>query len=265
METQYSGLLIVGAGHAGSELAVAARQGGWTDRIVLLGDERAVPYQRPPLSKAYLLGKSDVDALALRPVAAYQAARVDLMQGARLAAIDRAARTVTLADGEKLRYDKLALCTGGRPRPLVCEGIDAQRPPANLFYLRTLADADGIRASLGPDAHVVVVGGGYVGLEVAASARGLGARVTVIEAQPRVLARVAGAEVSRFYESVHREAGVEILTGVGVERVACESGRIVAVHCSNGQRVPADLVVAGIGMLPNIEAAAAAGLAGEGG
>lgn len=265
METQYSGLLIVGAGHAGSELAVAARQGGWADRIVLLGDERAVPYQRPPLSKAYLLGKSDADALALRPVAAYQAAHIDLMQGARLTAIDRAARTVTLADGAVLRYDKLALCTGGRPRPFVCEGIDAQRPPANLFYLRTLADADGIRASLRPDAHVVVVGGGYVGLEVAASARGLGAHVTVIEAQPRVLARVAGAEVSRFYESVHREAGVAVLTGVGIERVECESGRIVAVHCSNGQRLAADLVVAGIGMLPNIEVAVAAGLAGEGG
>ncbi|OGA58417.1 MAG: pyridine nucleotide-disulfide oxidoreductase [Burkholderiales bacterium RIFCSPHIGHO2_01_FULL_64_960] len=265
METEGSGLLIVGAGHAGSELAVAARQGGWTGRIVLLGDERVVPYQRPPLSKAYLLGKSDVEALALRPATAYQAARVELLQGARLTAIDRAARTVTLADGATLHYDKLALCTGGRPRPFVCEGINPQHPPANLFYLRTLADADGIRASLGPDAHVVVVGGGYVGLEVAASARGLGAHVTVIEAQPRVLARVAGAEVSRFYESVHREAGVEILTGAGVERVTCEDGRIVAVHCSNGQRVPADLVVAGIGMLPNIEAAVAAGLAGEGG
>lgn len=265
METLGNGLLIVGAGHAGSELAVAARQGGWAGRIVLLGDECVVPYQRPPLSKAYLLGKADVEALALRPATAYQAARVELLQGARLVAIDRTARTVTLADGATLRYDKLALCTGGRPRPFVCEGIDAQHPPTNLFYLRTLADADGIRASLGPDAHVVVVGGGYVGLEVAASARGLGARVTVIEAQARVLARVAGTEVSRFYESVHREAGVEILTGTGVERVTCEDGRIVAVHCSNGQRVPADLVVAGIGMLPNIEAAVAAGLAGEGG
>ncbi|WP_024538788.1 NAD(P)/FAD-dependent oxidoreductase [Comamonas badia] len=266
METQGSGLLIVGAGHAGSELAVAARQGGWTDRIVLLGDERVVPYQRPPLSKAYLLGQADVDALALRPAAAYQAARIERVQGARLAAIDPTGRAVTLADGATLRYDKLALCTGGRPRPFVCEGIDARNPPpSNLFYLRTLADADGIRASLGPDAQVVVVGGGYVGLEVAASARGLGARVTVIEAQPRVLARVAGAEVSRFYESVHREAGVEILTGAGVERVTCEGGRIVAVHCSNGQRVPADLVVAGVGMLPNVEAAVAAGLAGEGG
>lgn len=265
METEGSGLLIVGAGHAGSELAVAARQGGWTDRIVLLGDERVVPYQRPPLSKAYLLAKSDVEALALRPAAAYQAAGVELLLRARLVAIDRIAHTVTLADGATLRYDKLALCTGGRPRPFVCDGIDALHPPANLFYLRTLTDADGIRASLGPSARVVVVGGGYVGLEVAASARGLGARVTVIEAQPRVLARVAGAEVSRFYEKVHREAGVEILTGVGVERVTCEDGRIVAVHCSNGQRVLADLVVAGIGMLPNIEAAAAAGLAGEAG
>jgi 3-phenylpropionate/trans-cinnamate dioxygenase ferredoxin reductase subunit len=265
METQDGGLLIVGAGHAGSELAVAARQGGWAGRIVLLGDERVVPYQRPPLSKAYLLGKSDVEALALRPATAYQAARVELLQGARLVGINRVAHSVTLADGSTLRYDKLALCTGGRPRPFVCEGIDAQRPPPNLFYLRTLADGNGIRASLRPNAHVVVVGGGYVGLEVAASARGLGARVTVIEAQPRVLARVAGVEVSRFYESVHRDAGVEILTGVGVERVTCEGGRIVAVQCSNGQRVAADLVVAGIGMLPNIEAAAAAGLAGEGG
>ncbi|MFT3804475.1 MAG: FAD-dependent oxidoreductase [Burkholderiaceae bacterium] len=265
METRDDDLLIVGAGHAGSELAVAARQGGWTGRIVLLGEERAVPYQRPPLSKAYLLGKSDVEALALRPAAAYRSAGIELLPGARAVAIDRAAHTVTLADGATLGYGKLALCMGGRPRPFVCEGIDAQRPPANLFYLRTLTDADDIRAGLGPDAHLVVIGGGYVGLEVAASARGLGAHVTVIEAQPRVLARVAGTDVSRFYESVHREAGVEILTGVGVERVSCDGDRIVAVHCSNGQRVPADLVVAGIGMLPNIEIAAAAGLAGEGG
>ncbi|MBS0449980.1 MAG: FAD-dependent oxidoreductase [Proteobacteria bacterium] len=265
METQDCGLLIVGAGHAGSELAVAARQGGWESRIVLLGDEGGVPYQRPPLSKAYLLGKSDATALALRPAAAYEAAQVELLQGARMVSIDRMAHAVTLADGTVLRYAKLALCTGGRPRPLVCEGIDRQNPPANLFHLRTMADADGIRASLGPGARLVVVGGGYVGLEVAASARRLGADVTVIEAQPRVLARVAGPEVSRFYESVHREAGVEIMTGVGIDCVECEGGRIVTVLCSDGQRVPADLVVAGIGMLPNIEVASEAGLAGDSG
>lgn len=263
METQEKRLLIVGAGHAGSELAVAARQGGWGGQIVLLGDERVVPYQRPPLSKAYLLGKSDVEALALRPVAAYEAANIELMLGARMTAIDRGARAVTLADGKVLHYDKLALCTGGRPRPFVCQGIDEQHPPDNLFYLRTLADADGIRERLQPGTRVVVVGGGYVGLEVAASLRGRGMDVTVIEAQSRVLARVAGEEVSRFYERAHREAGVEILTGVGIERVRCENARIVEVHCNNGQCVPADLVVAGIGMLPNIEAAAATGLANE--
>lgn len=263
METQDNRLVIVGAGHAGSELAVAARQGGWAGQIVLIGDELVVPYQRPPLSKAYLLGKSNGEALALRPVTAYEVASIELMRGVHMTGIDRAARAVVLADGSVLRYDKLALCTGGRPRPFVCQGIDEQHPPNNLFYLRTLADADGIRQSLHPNANVVVVGGGYVGLEVAASMRGLGMRVTVIEAQPRVLARVAGDEVSHFYESVHREAGVEILTGVGVERVTCENGRIVEVHCSNGQCVLADLVVAGIGMLPNIEIAAAAGLANE--
>lgn len=265
METKDSTLLIVGAGHAGSELAVAARQGGWAGRIVLLGDEPGVPYHRPPLSKAYLLGTSDVDSLALRLATVYEAANIERFQGARLVAIDRDARSVTLADGVTLNYDKLALCTGGRPRPFVCDGIDAQHPPSNLFYLRTLADADGIRAGLGRDTRMVVIGGGYVGLEVAASARSAGASVTVIEAQPRVLARVAGAEVSRFYESVHHDAGVQILTDVGVDRVTCVDGRIVAVHCSSGQCVPADLVVAGIGMLPNIEAAETAGLVREGG
>lgn len=265
MESQHCGLLIVGAGHAGGELAMAARQGGWAGRIVLLGDETGVPYQRPPLSKAYLLGKADVESLALRPAAAYEAARVERVQGVRVVAIDRNAHKVTLANGSTLAYEKLAWCTGGRPRPLVCEGIDPAHPPANLFTLRTLADADGMRAELRPGARVVVVGGGYVGLEVAASARGQGADVTVLEAQPRVLARVAGPEVSRFYEDVHREAGVTVFTGTGIARVECEGGRIVAVVCRTGQRLPVDMLVAGIGMLPNIEAARAAGLADEGG
>jgi len=265
MEMRGGALRIVGAGQAGSELAVAARRGGWVGPITLIGDEPSVPYQRPPLSKAYLLGKSDVQALTLRPVEVYQAAHIDLLQGVRAQTIDRLGHAVTLSDGSTLHYDKLALCTGGRPRPFVCDGMDAQHPPTNLFHLRTLADADGIRAKLGPEAHVAVVGGGYVGLEVAASARGLGARVTVIEARPRVLARVAGSEVSHFYEYVHRAAGVDILTGIGVERVTCENGCITAVHCSNGQRVSVDLVVAGIGMLPNVEVAQAVGLADQDG
>jgi 3-phenylpropionate/trans-cinnamate dioxygenase ferredoxin reductase subunit len=265
METQDCGLLVIGAGHAGSELAVAARQGGWSGRIVLLGDENALPYQRPPLSKAYLCNESDANALLLRPAAAYESAGITVKLGARLAAIDRAAHEVTLADGARLRYDKLALCTGGRPRLLACEGIDAADPPPNLFYLRTLADAEGMRAAIRPGARLVVIGGGYVGLEVAASATKLGAAVTVLEAQPRVLARVAGPDLSFFYEQVHRSHGVDIVTGAAVSRIECDTGRIVAVHCVDGARLPAEVVVAGVGMVPNVEAALAAGLAEEGG
>ncbi|MDR6861108.1 NAD(P)/FAD-dependent oxidoreductase [Variovorax guangxiensis] len=265
METSGCGFLIVGAGHAGSELALAARQGGLAGRIVLLGEESALPYQRPPLSKDFLCGKADEQALALRPASAYDAAQIELRQGARVERIDRAEKVVTLVDGTRLRYEKLALCTGGRPRPLVCEGMPAQGVASNLFYLRTLADAEAMRQKIQTGTRVVIVGGGYVGLEVAASARSLGAEVTVIEAQPRVLARVAGEAVSRFYESVHCEQGVSILTGVGIASVESEAGRIRAVNCSDGTRLPLDVLVAGIGMLPNTEAARAAGLAEEGG
>jgi 3-phenylpropionate/trans-cinnamate dioxygenase ferredoxin reductase subunit len=265
METNASGLLIVGAGHAGSELAVAARQAGWEGPITLLGEEQRLPYHRPPLSKAFLCGKQEADALMLRPQAAYDQARVTLRLGARMEHIDRTAHRITLADGTQLAYAKLALCTGGRPRPLVCEGIDADHPPANLLYLRTQADAEAIQARLKPGARLVVIGGGYVGLEVAASALALGASVTLLEAQPRVLARVAGPALSSFYESVHRAAGVDLRTGVAVSRVETADGLISAVHCADGASFPADVVVAGLGMLVNLEAAREAGLADEGG
>lgn len=265
METQDCGLLVIGAGHAGSELAIAARQGGWDGGIVLLGEEETLPYQRPPLSKAYLCGETDANALLLRPASAYENARITVKTAARLVAINRAAHEVTLADGGRLRYGKLALCTGGRPRRLACDGLDAADPPANLFYLRSLEDADNMRSELRPGARLVVIGGGYVGLEVAASATHLGATVTVLEAQQRVLARVAGPELSAFYEQVHRSRGVHILTGAAVSRIECTGGRIVAVHCTDGSRLAADVVVAGIGMVPNVDAARAAGLAEEGG
>ena len=265
METQGRNLVIVGAGHAGSELAVAARQGGWAGGIILLGEEPVLPYQRPPLSKAWLAGKVDEQGLLLRPRSAYEAVGVDLRTGARMEAIDRANRRIALADGNSLPYDHLALCTGGRPRALSCAGLDPQRPPANLLYLRTMADAEAIRARLHPGAHVIVIGGGYVGLELAASARGLGARVTLLEAQPRVLARVAGAAVSDFFQQVHRGAGVDLRTGVQIESVELAGGEIAAVHCRDGERIATDFVVAGVGMVANIEAARAAGLADDGG
>ena len=263
-------LLIVGAGNAGVELAVSARQQGWVGAITLLGDETHLPYHRPPLSKAYLSGKADAESLAMRPSAVYAKAEITLRLGAQVLAIDRGAKTLALAGGECLEYTKLALCLGGRARPLVVEGIDLARPPANLHYLRSRADADAIRANLRAGCRLVVIGGGYVGLEVAASARGLGAEATILEAQPRVLARVTGPEVSAFYEQVHREAGVDIRTGVVVSRIECETVApglelARAVCTADGARFPADVLVAGVGGLPNVELAEAAGLEVDGG
>ena len=212
-------LLIVGAGSAGSELAINARQLGWTGPIVLLGDETHLPYHRPPLSKAFLHGVATPDSLSMRPREAYEKAGIDVRLGVSVESIDRAARTVRLRDGSTLAYAKLALCTGGRPRPLVAEGLAADAAPENLHVLRTQADAQDIREGLTEGTRLVVIGGGYVGLEVAASARKLGASVTVLEAQPRVLARVTGEALSAFYTDVHREAGVDIRTGVAVQRI----------------------------------------------
>lgn len=259
-------LIVIGAGHAGSELAVATRQAGWTGSILLVGDEPGLPYHRPPLSKAYLSGEIDAEALALRPDSAYERAGVVRRSGVRVAAIDRARHELVLAGaGERLHYGKLALCTGGQPRIYRCEGIDPAHPPSNLLYLRTAADADRLRAFVRPGARLVVVGGGYVGLEVAASATAAGMKVTVLESQPRVLARVAGARLSQFYEDEHRRRGVDIRTGMQVQAVQCEDGAITALDCANGERIEADVVVAGIGMEPEVGLAVDAGLAGADG
>ncbi|KQP45635.1 pyridine nucleotide-disulfide oxidoreductase [Pseudorhodoferax sp. Leaf274] len=256
-------LVIVGAGHAGAELALSARQQGWAGTITLVGEEVHLPYQRPPLSKAYLSGSADGAALELRSPEAFDKAGVTLKTGTRVLRIDRAARQLLLADGSHLAYAKLALCLGGRPRPLTAPGLVPGSTPPNLHCLRTRGDADGLRAQLAPGRRLVVVGGGYVGLEVAASARKLGASVVVVEGQPRVLARVTGPALSAFYEEVHRAAGVDLRTGVTVNRAECApgSGAIEALVCSDGSVLHADLVLAGIGMLPNVELAAAAGLA----
>jgi len=265
MGTRESALVIVGAGHAGSELAMSARQQGWGGPIVLVGEESLLPYQRPPLSKAFLAGKADAESLALRPKSAYDAARIDLRLGARVTRIDRGAHRIELADGTHIAYAKLALCTGGRPRQLACAGIDAHHRPDNLLYLRTQNDAQAIRSHLRPGSRLVVIGGGYVGLEVAASAIALGAKVTLLEAQPRVLARVAGPALSAFYEAVHREAGVDVRTGVSLRKIQIGKGLVAGIECEDGESFAADTVVAGLGMLVNDEAARAAGLATDAG
>ena len=252
----------MGAGHAGAELAVQAREGGWSGRIALVGDEPALPYHRPPLSKAYLAGAATLDAIALKSRAAYDKAGVELMLGRRVAEVDRAAARLRFDDGHSMGYARLGFATGGRPRrlPAAAAGADAAD---NFHYLRTLADVDRIRPRFVAGARLAIVGGGYVGLEVAAVAVKHGLKVTVLEAAPRVLARVTAPRVSSFYEQVHREAGVDVRTGVQVDGFDLDAtGRLVTrVHCSDGERIECDLVIAGIGLVPNTELAAAAGLA----
>jgi 3-phenylpropionate/trans-cinnamate dioxygenase ferredoxin reductase subunit len=258
-------LLVIGAGHAGVELAFAARQQGWTGAIVLLGEEPHLPYHRPPLSKAFLCGTADAASLALRQATAYENAGIELQLGTRVRAIDRSGHQVLLDGGSALAYTKLALCTGGRARALDVPGMEGVAP-RNLYSLRTQADALAIAGSVREGARVVIIGAGYVGLEVAASARKLGAVVTVLESQPRVLARVTGVALSGFYESVHREAGVDVRTNASVAAIERDaSGAVSAVVCGDGERLPADVVIVGVGMRPDTALAEAAGLHVEGG
>lgn len=251
--------LIVGASHAGAQLAASLRQEGWAGEVVVIGDEAALPYQRPPLSKAYLAGKSSLEELAIRKAEFYDKQEIRLLR-ATVTEIDRAAGQVVLGDGQTLAYDGLALCTGGRARPLAVPGIDLP----GVFYLRAFADVEAIREAAASGRRAVIVGGGYIGLETAASLRALGLEVTVLEAAERVLERVTAAEVSMFYERIHRDAGVIVRTGALVEAVVGD-GRAREVVLAGGERIPADLVIVGVGLVPNTELASEAGLQVEDG
>ena len=256
-------LAIIGAGAAGVELAFTARQAGWRGPITLLGDETGAPYHRPPLSKGLHKESFCLGEIALRPAAAYTQAGIVLRTGEVVTAIDPDTKVLRLASGARVPFGWLALCTGGRPRPLTVPGA---AEGGNLHYLRTHADAVAIRFSLRPGTRFVVIGGGYVGLEVAAAARLGGAQVSVLEAQDRLLARVASPELSAFYERAHRAMGVDIRTGAAVAAVMRDkSGRATGVMLADGTALPADAIVVGVGMLPNIELAVAAGLAVDGG
>ena len=252
--------IIIGAGHAGGELAIALRNEGWEGRILLLGEEAHLPYHRPPLSKAYLAGSVEKGSLSIRPQMAYDKANVEFIGGVRVSRIDRANQRLELADGSQLAYDRLAIATGGRPRPLSVPNAAVAERCANFHYLRTLDDVEQIRAQLAPGKRLAIVGGGYIGLEVAASAIAQGLLVTVLEALPRVLQRVTAAELSAYYERKHREAGVDIRTGVQVADLEVTGDAVTAVLCADGSRLAADLVVVGIGLLANTELAAEAGL-----
>jgi 3-phenylpropionate/trans-cinnamate dioxygenase ferredoxin reductase component len=245
-------VVIAGAGHAGGSAAAFLRQMSYSGDIVIIGEEPLPPYQRPPLSKAWLKGEADAESLALKPAAFYPGANIDLRLNASVTAIDRAAKTVTVTGGEVIRYDHLIIATGARARRLPIPGIDLP----HVLELRSAADADRLKAALGPGKRLAVVGGGYIGLEAAASARALGAEATVIEREPRVLARVACEILSGFFQDYHRAQGVVIELNAGVEAIVPEGVRL-----SDGRLVPADAVLVGVGAMPNQELAAAAGLA----
>ena len=255
-----AGVIIVGAGHGGAQAAIALRQNGYAGRIVIVGREPEIPYERPPLSKDYLAQEKPFERIQIRPAAFWAEKNVAMMLSEEVVAVDSAAHVVSLASGETLSYQHLIWATGGDPRRLNCDGADLE----GIHVVRTRADVDAMMAELDGVSHVAVIGGGYIGLEAAAVLRKLGKGVTLLEALPRVLARVAGEELSAFYEAEHRAHGVDLRTSVGVIAIEGE-GRVSGVTLGDGNTVAADMVIVGIGIIPSVEPLLAAGAEGGNG
>lgn len=247
-------IVIVGAGHAAGQAAASLRQEGYEDEIILIGDEPFIPYQRPPLSKAYLSGEQGIERVYLRPEKFYEDKNVTVKTDTTVTAIDTAGKSVTTDAGETIAYDKLLLATGGRPRKLSIPGSDL----AGIHYLRTIADVDAIRNEFSPGKKLVIVGGGYIGLEVASVAVKYGLEVHVLEMESRILQRVTTPEMSDYYHRLHTGRGVHIHTATMVSGFKGE-GTVSSVACGD-QSFPADLVIVGIGIIPNTEVAEAAGI-----
>ncbi|GAA0999760.1 FAD-dependent oxidoreductase [Acrocarpospora macrocephala] len=257
-----AGVLVVGASQAGVQLAVSLREHGHDGPITLVGAESQPPYQRPPLSKAYLGGAADATSLELRDQAFYASKRIDLLPAERVTHIRRFPSGTALTDqGRVLDFDRVALTVGARARRLTVPGSDL----TGVCYLRDLADAALLRHHLTPARHVVVVGGGFIGLEVAAVARSEGRDVTVVEAAPRLMTRAVAPVVSEFYRRAHARRGAEVLLGAQLTRIEGEHGRVTGVRLADGARLPADLVVAGVGVVPRTELAEQLGLLCDGG
>jgi len=247
-------IVIVGAGQAGAQAVASLRSEGFAGRMTMIGDEPFAPYQRPPLSKAYLNGTMDRERLFLKPDAFYTEAGCEMILGVSASSIDRAAKAVALSDGRSLHYDKLLLATGSRVRKIPVPGAEL----ASIHYLRGIADVDALRAAFQKVKHLAIVGGGYIGLEVAAVGRKAGLEVTVFEALDRVMARAVSKPISDFYEKVHADAGVKILLNTGVERFEGD-GKLQAIRAA-GKLHPAEVALVGIGIGPNVELARDAGL-----
>ena len=255
------GIVIIGAGQAGAQAVVSLRAEGYEGPIRLIGDEAVPPYQRPPLSKKFLAGEIGFDRVELKPAEFYAQAHCELLLGTRVAAIERAKHLVLTGDGREIAYDKLLIATGSRVREINVPGFDLD----GVHYLRTVGDVGEIQAHFRPGAKLVVVGGGYIGLEVAAVARKNGIDVTVLETAERVMARVVDPIVSHFYERIHKEAGVVIRTGVTVAGFEGANNKVACVVSGEGESFPCDFVVVGVGIIPNTELAEAAGLDVENG
>ncbi|WP_375248731.1 NAD(P)/FAD-dependent oxidoreductase [Sphingomonas sp.] len=254
-------IVIVGAGHAGAQAAIALRQRKFEGTIALIGDEPDLPYERPPLSKEYLSQDKPFERILLRPATFWAEKQVEIISSTRIVTVDAAAHRVTSATGEMIGYGTLIWATGGSPRRLTCAGHDL----AGVHAVRTRADVDRLMGELPATTRVVVIGGGYIGLEAAAVLTKLGKQVTLLEALPRVLARVAGEPLSRFYEAEHRAHGVDVRLETQVECIVGEGGRVTGVRLADGEVVPGEMVIVGIGIIPAVEPLLAAGATGGNG
>ncbi len=246
--------VIIGASHAAAQLVPSLRQEGWEGEILIIGDEPHLPYQRPPLSKAFLSGEKSIENLPIRPASFYAKHDAEIMHGS-VTGIDKDKKTLQLQGGQCISYDQLAICTGSRVRTI---GLPGSTLPG-VHYLRNIQDVENIKRDVQEGKSAVIIGGGYIGLETAASLRKQGMHVTVLEMAERILQRVTAPTLSEFYARIHAEEGVAIHTGINVEGIAGED-RVEKVTCADGQVFPADLVIVGVGVLPNVELGESAGL-----
>ncbi|WPE23637.1 NAD(P)/FAD-dependent oxidoreductase [Shinella zoogloeoides] len=250
-------IVVIGAGQAGFTACAKLRDLGHQGPITLIGEEAHPPYQRPPLSKGYLLGEITEDRLYFRPPSFYEERSIDLRLSSMASAIDRDRKVVALADGATVPYDRLILTTGARPRTLPAQiGGDLD----GVFCVRNLADINAMAEHFRQDQRVLIVGGGYIGLEAAAVSAKLGLKVTVIEAAPRILQRVACPETAAYFRDLHDRKGVTLLEGAALETLQGEEGHVRSARLADGSVIPVDFVIAGVGVVPNVELAQAAGL-----
>ena len=255
-------IVIVGAGHGGAQCAIALRQNDFAGTIMVVGREPEYPYERPPLSKDYFAREKAFERLLIRPPAFWAEKDVNFLLGTEVTAVDPAGKQLTLSDGRSLGYGKLIWATGGDPRRLSCAGADL----AGVHAVRTRADCDALMAEIDAGKReIVVIGGGYIGLEAAAVLSKMGLKVTLLEALPRVLARVAGEELSAFYQQVHRDHGVDLRLDARVDCLEGADGQVTAVRLADGERIPAQAVIVGIGIIPAVEPLIRAGAKGVNG